>query len=145
MNRQSKSLLLVLSLLLALLLAACGGSAPAPAPEESSEEQAASEESEESGAESEEAASEDVIGVYVTGRSLVNLDPFTSVTDEEVLMLNLYETLTFYDPSANPPVQPKLAESWESNEDGTEWTFTLRQGVKFHDGNEMTAEAVKYS
>ncbi len=35
-----------------------------------------------------------------------------------------------------------LAESWESNEAGTEWTFHLRDGVKFHDGAELTAEVV---
>ncbi|MGB0385594.1 MAG: ABC transporter substrate-binding protein [Ardenticatenaceae bacterium] len=160
MSRQSKPLLLVLALLLGLLLTACGGNPPEPAAEEepaapaaeesSSESEQASQEAESSeaeteAAESEPASQEELIGVYVTGRSLVNLDPFTSVTDEEVLMLNTYETLTFYDESANPPIQPKLADSWESNEDGTEWTFTLRQGVKFHDGNEMTAEAVKYS
>jgi peptide/nickel transport system substrate-binding protein len=39
-------------------------------------------------------------------------------------------------------LQPRLAESWEPNEDGSVWTFTIRQGVTFHDGNPMTAEDV---
>ncbi len=43
-------------------------------------------------------------------------------------------------------VEPDLAESWTVSDDGTIWTFKLRQGVQFHKGfGEMTAEDVKYS
>ncbi|MDB1088290.1 ABC transporter substrate-binding protein [Streptomyces sp. ACA25] len=35
-----------------------------------------------------------------------------------------------------------LAESWESNDDGTEWTFHLQEDVKFHDGEDLTGEVV---
>lgn len=42
-------------------------------------------------------------------------------------------------------VLPVLATSWESNADGTEWTFHLRSGVKFQDGTDFNADAVKYS
>jgi len=38
-----------------------------------------------------------------------------------------------------------LAESWEPNEDASAWTIKLREGVKFHDGSEMTAADVAYS
>ncbi|MBP2030786.1 peptide/nickel transport system substrate-binding protein [Methanohalophilus levihalophilus] len=41
-------------------------------------------------------------------------------------------------------LKPELAESWEQTDDYT-WVFTLRQGVKFHDGSTMTAEDVKFS
>lgn len=38
--------------------------------------------------------------------------------------------------------EPRLAESWEPNDDGSVWTFKLREGVTFHNGNEMTADDV---
>lgn len=42
-------------------------------------------------------------------------------------------------------VLPICAESWESNEDGTEWTLKLKQGISFPSGNELTAADVKWS
>ena len=41
-------------------------------------------------------------------------------------------------------VCPALATSWENNADFTEWTFTLREGVQWHDGNPLTAEDLKF-
>jgi peptide/nickel transport system substrate-binding protein len=40
-------------------------------------------------------------------------------------------------------LEPRLSESWEPNADGTEWTFKIRQGVKFHSGATLTANDVK--
>jgi peptide/nickel transport system substrate-binding protein len=56
---------------------------------------------------------------------------------------NLYDTL-IYTP-ADGTIQPRLAESWQPNENGQSYTFKLREGVKFHDGSEVTAEDVKFS
>lgn len=42
-------------------------------------------------------------------------------------------------------VEPELAESWEPSEDGLAWTFKLRQGVTFSDGEPLNAEAVCYN
>jgi len=53
---------------------------------------------------------------------------------------NIYETLTVLD--ENQQIQPGLAESWDEVDDTT-WDFHLREGVKFHDGEMLTAEAVK--
>ena len=50
------------------------------------------------------------------------------------------EYLSFSD--ENLELQPRLAESWEPNEDGTVWTFSIRQGVTFHNGAPLTAEDV---
>jgi peptide/nickel transport system substrate-binding protein len=46
---------------------------------------------------------------------------------------------------ATGEVTPWLAESWEISEDGREYTFKLRQDVKFHDGTPFNAEAVKFN
>lgn len=55
--------------------------------------------------------------------------------------------LAIYDPllrrSADGEVTPYLAESIESNEALDEWTLTLREGVQFHDGTPLNAEALK--
>ncbi len=40
---------------------------------------------------------------------------------------------------------PSLAESWTHSDDYTTWDFKIREGVKFHDGTELTAEAVLYA
>ena len=50
------------------------------------------------------------------------------------------EFLSFSD--ANLELQPRLAESWEPNADGSVWTFAIRQGVTFHDGTPLTANDV---
>jgi peptide/nickel transport system substrate-binding protein len=50
------------------------------------------------------------------------------------------EFLIWSDRELNP--EPRLAESWKPNADGSVWTFKLRKGVKFHDGKVMDAEDV---
>ncbi|MBE0583203.1 MAG: ABC transporter substrate-binding protein [Desulfofustis sp.] len=42
-------------------------------------------------------------------------------------------------------VEPQAAESWTVSDDGTVWTFTIRQGITFNDGTPLDAEAVKFS
>src|SRR5215203_6703816 len=42
-------------------------------------------------------------------------------------------------------IEPALATKWEGDSTGTKWTFTLREGVKFHDGTEFNAEAVCFN
>ncbi len=56
---------------------------------------------------------------------------------------NVYETLTYILP--NGTVIPGLATSWTHNSDYTEWQYTLRQGVKFHDGTPFNSTAVVFS
>lgn len=55
----------------------------------------------------------------------------------------IVDPLIFQDTKGN--FYPGLATEWESNDDGTVWTFTLRDDVTFHDGEELTADAVQAS
>ena len=50
------------------------------------------------------------------------------------------EYLSFSDEKLE--LQPRIAESWEPNEDGSAWTFTIRQGITFHNGATLTAQDV---
>lgn len=69
-----------------------------------------------------------------------NLDPHVSGNGISNLMtLAMYETLIYFD--ENLKLQPRLAESWEMSDDGMQYTFKLRQGVKFTDGEPFNAEA----
>src|SRR5262249_23263411 len=55
----------------------------------------------------------------------------------------MYNQLVRFEPDMT--LVPELAESWQVSPDGLTWTFKLRQGVKFHDGQEFTSADVKYS
>jgi len=73
------------------------------------------------------------------------LDPaaVTAVNDFRILV-NLYEGLVRYAPGTLE-VEPHLATDWEISEDGRQYTFTLREGVTFHDGTPFDAEAVVFN
>lgn len=60
-----------------------------------------------------------------------------------VSLANLYDTLIF--PTYDGEIVPHLATSWEVSEDHLTYTFHLRQGVKFHNGEELKAEDVVFS
>ena len=73
-----------------------------------------------------------------------SLDPHraTSTLSLQVWSL-IYDTLLATDADGNPV--PHVAKSWTSNEAGTEYTFTLEDGVKCHDGTPLDASDVKYT
>jgi peptide/nickel transport system substrate-binding protein len=54
-----------------------------------------------------------------------------------------YSQLVRFD--ENMAIQPELAESWTLSDDKLTWTFKLRQGVRFHDGQELTSADVKFT
>ncbi len=60
-----------------------------------------------------------------------------------VVIEQIYSTLMSLDPDAQP--YPDLAESYEVSDDGLQYTFNLRKGVTFHNGDELTAEDVKFT
>ena len=81
--------------------------------------------------------------VYAMPFGIFDLDPSSSFGTENIVLQNVYETLTVYNPPGSDDLlSPGLAQSWESNEDATVWTFNLQPGVTFHDGTPMTAESV---
>lgn len=81
---------------------------------------------------------------YATTSEMTTLDPSTDFSNSVLIFPNVYETLTLYDAATNT-VKPLLATGWTKDASGTNWTFTLRQGVRFHDGTPFNATAVKFS
>ncbi|WP_424929879.1 ABC transporter substrate-binding protein [Amaricoccus tamworthensis] len=76
---------------------------------------------------------------------VATLDPAIGYDWQNWSMIkSLFDGLMDYAPGTTD-LRPGLAESYEVSEDGMTFTFTLREGVKFHNGREMTAEDVKYS
>ena len=57
----------------------------------------------------------------------------------------MYNALTIMGPLPDVKMYPDLAKSWEISKDGREYTFPLREGVKFHHGKELDSGDVKYS
>jgi peptide/nickel transport system substrate-binding protein len=78
----------------------------------------------------------------VNSEVMIGWDPATGYSNEVIALHNIYETLTRYNADTQE-VEPLLAESWESSKDGLTWTFHLRDGVTFHTGNPLTAQAAK--
>ena len=86
-------------------------------------------------------------GVLVVGQIAEpkSLDPHavTAVNDFRILV-NLYDGLVRFK-DGTLAVEPALAESYEVSDDGLTYTFTLREGIEFHDGTPLDAEAVKFN
>ncbi|MDO4321468.1 MAG: ABC transporter substrate-binding protein [Lachnospiraceae bacterium] len=86
------------------------------------------------------AAGEITIGVTSFADTL---EPTTQYFSWVVSRYAIGECLTKFD--QNGEIVPCLAESWENSEDGLTWTFTIREGVKFSNGDDMTPELVMAS
>ncbi|MFZ7102900.1 MAG: ABC transporter substrate-binding protein [Peptococcaceae bacterium] len=73
-----------------------------------------------------------------------NIDPGVgSDYVSSIALCNLYDTLVF--PEHDGSTSPHIATDWTSEDDGLTWIFNLQQGVKFHNGDELTAEDVVFS
>lgn len=67
----------------------------------------------------------------------------TTAGSEAIISPKIFDGLLDYDFEMNP--RPQLATSWDVSEDGKRITFNLREGVRWHDGEDFTSEDVKFS
>lgn len=121
--------LLALILVLAFVMSACAPAAEAPAaaaPASDAAQPAAGQ------------GGSLVIGLAVEP---ITLDPARSLyMPERFANMQIFDTLIAMDPEGG--LHPGLATEWQANEDATEFTFTLRDDVTFHDGTALDAAAV---
>ncbi|KUK10033.1 MAG: Extracellular solute-binding protein family 5 [Clostridia bacterium 41_269] len=82
--------------------------------------------------------------IRISEANVPNIDPGVgSDYASSIALANIYDTLVF--PDHNGDVKPWVATEWEISSDGLTWTFKLRKGVKFHNGDELTADDVVFS
>ncbi|MFC0522060.1 ABC transporter substrate-binding protein [Pontibacillus salicampi] len=126
-------------LLLSIALVGCNGDSE----EEKQEEQ--KEETNQEGEEKEgDSASKDTL-IYARGGDSTALDPITTTEGETFRVTeNIFETLLNYEED-NTELTAGLAKEWDVTEDGLTYTFTLEEGVTFHDGTAFNADAVVFN
>lgn len=85
--------------------------------------------------------------VYARQNETQGLDPLNASNGNGDIFADelLYSPLVRADPEGGDELVPALAESWEVSDDGLTYTFTLREGVKFSNGQPLTAEDVTFS
>ena len=126
-----KMLALVLAAVMALSMAACGGSNSASGTDSSA-----------STAQTGTAQGNNV--TVQLGPNPETLDPaLNSTLDAGNMIITAFEGLLLIDEEQK--VIPGQAESWTVSEDGLTWTFTMRDGLKWSDGTDLTAKDFEYS
>ena len=74
------------------------------------------------------------------------MDPAYSYdTASGEIIQSVYETLLFFKGESTTEFEPILATEWNVSADGKTYRFKIREGVKFHNGNDLTPEDVEYS
>jgi peptide/nickel transport system substrate-binding protein len=125
--------------ILALVLAACGEQGASPSESEAAEPSG-------SGAAPTDGGEPTAGGtlVFAGARLSASLDPALTSDGESFRVLQqVYEPLVDLAPGSTNELEGVLAESWTGEPGDTEYVFTLREGVTFHDGTPFNAEAVK--
>lgn len=140
-----KTLLWLLALVMVMsMLVGCGGNAPAepaePAEEGSAEAPAAT-------GDFEPAREDGVMDVTVASEP-ETIDPaLNSAVDGAIILQHSFEGLIRWvnDGNGVAELAPGVAESWDVSEDGTEWTFHIREDAKWSDGEPVTANDFVYA
>lgn len=139
-----KFLTAILSLSLALTLAACGGETPtADSGPTAPDGEASADAGQENTAPSDSAGKDTlVIGHY---GDTPNFDTHNNLNDNGMrINMTIYDPLVRMD-NTTYEIQPCIAESWTVSDTGTEYTFKIKQGVKFSDGTDMQLSDVVFS
>ena len=144
---KKRALALVLTAAMVLGLTACGGSttetttSDAATTEDTTTEATDDQTADEADATA--SAGEKILSVQV-GPDPETIDPaLNSAVDGGNMLLHSFECLLAVD--QNGQLAPGQAESWETSEDGLTWTFHLRDGLKWSDGSDLTANDFVYS
>ncbi|MCC7367395.1 MAG: hypothetical protein IT306_03170 [Chloroflexi bacterium] len=82
--------------------------------------------------------------IFAQTQDAISLDPpMHSLIQNNTTLMHIFDSLVYLD--AQGKLQPMLATTWEVSPDGKSWTFKLRQGVTFHNGEPFDSAAVKFS
>jgi peptide/nickel transport system substrate-binding protein len=83
--------------------------------------------------------------IALSSFSAETLDPALQGHNVKYYLSLMFDYLVGVTPDGQPAQAGGLASKWETSADHKRWTFHLRKGVKFHNGDEMTSEDVKFS
>jgi peptide/nickel transport system substrate-binding protein len=133
-----------------MVLAACGAPAPATEPPAAQETEAPAEtqapSETEAPATGEFSSSDPNTYFRPTFGEPETFDPALDYeTAGGEIITNVYDTLIFYNREKAGEFVPQLATEWTLSDDGLVYTFTIREGVKFHEGGDLTPEDVAYT